>query len=204
VTSWLAGWITALIAGGGYGGVTLLMAIESACIPLPSEVIMPFAGYLVSTGRFSLLPVALAGAVGCNLGSAVAYWVGARGGRPFVARYGRYVLATLDDLDRAERFFDRFGGPAVLLARMLPLVRTFIALPAGIGHMKQLPFHLYTFVGSFAWCLVLAYVGERLGRAWNTNPALHATMHRLDLLVIVVVAAAVAWVIYRHLRHGQR
>jgi membrane protein DedA with SNARE-associated domain len=202
VTAWLAASITALIAAGGYASVVGLMALESACIPIPSELIMTFAGYLVFTGRFSLLPVALAGALGCNLGSIAAYWAGARGGRPFVARYGRYVLASMDDLDRADRFFARFGAISILLGRMLPLVRTFIALPAGIGHMKQLPFHLYTFAGSFIWCLVLAYVGQRLGAQWDSSPALRAVLHRLDLIIVVTLAAAAAWFLYHRLRRA--
>jgi membrane protein DedA with SNARE-associated domain len=200
----LAGWITAIIAASGYGGVALLMALESACTPIPSEVIMPFAGYLVSTGRFNLWLVALAGALGCNLGSAAAYWVGAHGGRPFVARYGRYVLASVEDVDRAERFFARFGAIAMLIGRMLPLVRTFIALPAGIARMKLLPFHLYTFIGSFIWCLVLAYIGEQLGRAWETNPVLHSWMRRLDLFALAAFAFGLVWFIATHWRRAAR
>jgi membrane protein DedA with SNARE-associated domain len=200
MTAALATWITAFISAGGYVGIALLMALESACTPIPSELIMPFAGFLVSTGRFSLLGVTLAGALGCNLGSAAAYWVGAHGGRRFVARYGRYVFATLEDLDSAERFFARFGPIAVLIGRMLPVVRTFIALPAGIGHMKLLPFHLYTFAGSFIWCLGLAYIGERLGRAWDSNPTLQAAMHRLDVVFIAAILFGAAWFVWRRLR----
>ena len=181
MTAWLAGWITAAISALGYGGIAFLMAIESACLPLPSELIMPFAGYLVSTGRFSLLPVTLVGAIGCNLGSVLAYWVGARGGRPLIARYGRYVFATTAHVDQAQRFFARHGAIAVLTGRLLPLVRTFIALPAGIARMQLVPFHLYTFAGSFVWCWALAYAGDRLGRAWNTNPSLHTAMRSLDV-----------------------
>ncbi len=144
----VAAWIVAVISALGYAGVAGLMAVESACIPLPSEVIMPFAGYLASTGRFSLVLAATAGALGCNIGSTLAYAVGARGGRPLVERWGRYVLLSPADLDRAERFFRRFGAPAVLVGRLLPVVRTFIALPAGAARMPQLPFQLYTFVGS--------------------------------------------------------
>jgi membrane protein DedA with SNARE-associated domain len=198
--AFVAGWITALIAAGGYGGVLLLMAIESACIPIPSEGIMTFAGSLVSAGRFNLVLLAAVGALGCNLGSAVAYWVGVRGGRAFVTRYGRYVLATTEDLDRAERFFERFGGVAVLVARLLPVLRTFIALPAGIARMRQLPFHLYTFVGSFAWCLALAYIGDRLGQAWRDDPALQAVLHRLDIAIVVLGVMAVGWFVWHRLR----
>jgi membrane protein DedA with SNARE-associated domain len=200
--AWLAGWITALISAGGYGGVALLMALESACIPIPSELIMPFAGYLASTGRFNLWLVALAGALGCNLGSAAAYWAGARGGRPFVARYGRYMLVSVKDLDSAERFFDRFGAIAVLIGRVLPLIRTFIALPAGIARMRLLPFHAYTFIGSFIWCFALAAIGQQLGRAWNSSPVLHLWMRRLDLLVLAAVAIAMVWFIASHLRRA--
>ena len=195
----LAAWITAAISAGGYAGVAALMAIESACIPLPSELIMPFAGYLTSVGRFSLLGVALAGAIGCNLGSTIAYWIGATGGRRFVDRYGRWILLDHGDLDRAERFFARFGTPAVLIGRLLPVVRTFIALPAGMARMRQAPFQIYTFVGSFIWCYALAYVGEQLGRRWETDPRLRAVMHQFHLVVAVVVLAAVALFLWHKL-----
>ncbi len=196
----LTGWIVAAISTGGYAGLIILMAIESACIPLPSEIIMPFAGYLVSTGTFDLWLVAFAGAVGCNLGSSVAYYVGIRGGRPFVERWGRYALLDLRDLDRAERFFDKFGSFAVLLGRMLPVVRTFIALPAGMARMRQAPFQLYTFVGSYVWCLALAYVGQQLGKRWNTDPRLAEVLHRLDAFIVVVGLAAVGWFVWHRLR----
>ena len=184
----VTGWVVAAISAGGYAGVALLMAIESACIPLPSEIIMPFAGYLVSTGTFNLWLAALAGALGCNLGSTVAYYVGIYGGRPFVERWGRYALLDPRDLDRAERFFDRFGTEAVLIARLLPVVRTFIALPAGMARMRQLPFQIYTFVGSYVWCLGLAYVGQRLGEQWNNDPRLAHVLHRLDAVIVVLGA----------------
>lgn len=196
----VAAWITAAISAGGYAGVAALMALESACIPLPSEVIMPFAGYLASTGRFSVWGVALAGAVGCNIGSTAAYWVGVSGGRRFIRRWGRWVLLEQGDLDRAERFFARFGSPAVLIARLLPVVRTFIALPAGMARMRQIPFQIYTFVGSFVWCWVLAYIGDQLGKRWDSDPRLQAAMHRFDLVVAAVVAAAVGWFLWHKLR----
>lgn len=195
----LAAWITAAISAGGYGGVAALMAIESACIPLPSELIMPFAGYLTSVGRFSLWGVALAGAIGCNIGSTIAYWIGATGGRRFVDRYGRWILFDHGDLDQAERFFARFGTPAVLIGRLLPVVRTFIALPAGMARMRQAPFQIYTFVGSFIWCYALAYVGEQLGRRWDSDPRLRAVMHQFHLVVAVVVLAAVALFLWHKL-----
>ena len=196
----LASWITAAISAGGYGGVALLMAVESACVPLPSEIIMPFAGFLVSTGRFSLVWVAVAGALGCNAGSAVAYAVGASGGRAFILRYGRYVLLDPADLGRAERFFARFGTPAVLIGRLLPVVRTFIALPAGMARMRLLPFHALTFAGSFGWCLALASAGDALGTRWNSDPRLAAILHSLDKLIVVTGFLAVAWFLVARLR----
>ena len=187
----LAGFVIAVIRGGGYLGVMLLMAIESACVPLPSEIIMPFAGYLVSTGRFNLFAVATAGAIGCNLGSILAYEVGRHGGRRFVARYGRYVLLDLHHLDRAERFFRRWGGITVLIGRLLPVIRTFIAFPAGVARMRLLPFHLYTFAGSWPFCFALAWVGRALGDKWDSDPRLKALFHRADaaILALIVIAA---------------
>ena len=196
----VAGLITGFIAAAGYGGVALLMAVESACIPLPSEIIMPFAGYLTTTGQLSLFGVALAGAVGCNLGSAVAYWIGARGGRAFVLRYGRWVLMSQGDLAHAERFFARFGGFAVLIGRLLPVIRTFIALPAGIARMPLLAFHLYTFAGSLVWCYVLAWIGAQLGARWESDPRLSATLHRFDVAIVAVVVLAAAWFVWHRLR----
>jgi membrane protein DedA with SNARE-associated domain len=201
ILTFVVPWITAIISHIGYPGVALLMAIESACIPLPSEIIMPFAGYLVYTGRFSLFWVATAGAIGCNVGSAVAYWVGAYGGRPLVEKYGSYILLDRRDLDRTTRFFERFGTITVLLARMLPVVRTFIALPAGIARMPQLKFHIYTFLGSWPWCFILAYAGMKLGNAWNTDPRLKHILHESDAAVLFLLVAGVAWFIWTHWKH---
>ena len=199
----LAGFIVAVISASGYLGVLLLMAIESACIPLPSEVIMPFAGYLVSTGQLNLFGVATAGALGCNLGSLVAYWIGAKGGRPAIERWGRLVLIGPHELAMTERFFARFGGLAVFIGRLLPMVRTFIALPAGLARMPQLRFHIYTFVGSWIWCLGLAYVGERLGAQWDSNPTLRSLFHRFDVVIAALLIVGVAVFVYRR-RAGRR
>jgi membrane protein DedA with SNARE-associated domain len=196
-----ATFIIAVISSMGYGGVALLMAIESACIPLPSEIIMPFAGYLVSTGELSLIGVATAGAIGCNLGSIPAYALGQYGGRAAVVRYGRYVLMSGDDLDRAERFFARFGGLAVLIGRLLPVVRTFIAVPAGVARMNHWRFHIYTFVGSWPWCFVLAWLGMKLGENWRDDPTLSNILHRMDFVIVGVGVVAVAWFIWHRLKH---
>ena len=200
----IAAWIVGVISAAGYLGIAGLMALESACIPLPSEVIMPFAGYLASTGRFNLVMAATAGALGCNAGSTLAYAVGARGGRALVERWGRHLLLSPGDLDRADRFFHRFGGPAVLIGRLLPVVRTFIALPAGIARMPQLPFQLYTFVGSWPWCYALAYVGYLLGERWDSDPRLRAAMHRFDLAIVGLLALGVGWFVWRHVRASRR
>jgi membrane protein DedA with SNARE-associated domain len=194
----LVPWITGTISHIGYAGVALLMAIESACVPLPSEIIMPFSGYLVYTGRFRLLWVATAGAIGCNIGSAVAYWIGAWGGRPVIERYGGYVLLCRHDLDRATKFFARYGAITVFLGRLLPVVRTFIALPAGIARMPQLRFHVYTFLGSWPWCLALAYVGMKLGKAWETDPLLKHILHRFDALILACLIAGAIWFVRTH------
>jgi len=200
----LAGFIIATIAATGLFGVALMMAIESACIPLPSEIIMPFAGYLASTGQFSLWAAATAGAIGCNIGSAVAYAVGRHGGRRFVERWGGYFLVTHRDLESADRFFARFGSAAVFIARLLPVVRTFIALPAGISGMPQVKFHIYTFLGSWPWCFALAYAGYHLGKAWEANPELRAFMHRFDALIIALILVGLVWYVWRHWRHRVR
>ena len=192
----LAGFVVAVIRGGGYLGVMLLMAIESACIPLPSELIMPFAGYLVSTGEFNLWLAATAGALGCNLGSVVAYEAGKRGGRPVVERWGRYLLIGPDELDTAERFFARWGSAAVLIGRLIPVIRTFIAFPAGVARMRLLPFHLYTFIGSWPFCFALAWVGMKLGDRWNSDPRLKALFHRLDAVVLAVLVIALGLYIW--------
>jgi membrane protein DedA with SNARE-associated domain len=197
----IASFIVATISAIGYGGIVLLMAIESACIPLPSEIIMPFSGYLVFTGRFDLIAVATAGAIGCNLGSTVAYAVGYYGGRPLVEKWGAYVMVSRRDLALVDRFFDRFGGITVFVSRLLPVVRTFIALPAGIARMPQLKFQIYTFLGSWPWCFALAYIGAKLGERWETDPTLREIFHRFDVLIVAVFALAVIWYVWRHWRH---
>jgi membrane protein DedA with SNARE-associated domain len=198
MTEHIVFFIIGVISAAGYGGIVLLMAIESACIPLPSEIIMTFAGYLVYTGRFSLIAAATAGAIGCNLGSEVAYWVGAYGGRPLIEKFGRYVLLSRRDLERTDRFFKKYGDITVLLARMLPIVRTFIALPAGVARMRRGRFHIYTFIGSWPWCFALAYVGMKLGQHWDTDPRIKHVLHRFDAVILVLLVAGFAWFIYSH------
>src|SRR5215471_1815923 len=185
--------IKSIIAATGYGGIVLLMAIESACIPLPSELIMPFAGYLVFEGTMKLFWVATAGAIGCNLGSLVAYEIGCYGGRPLVERYGHRILMGRRELDWADRFFARWGYLAVFVGRLLPVIRTFIALPAGIARMPRLRFHIYTFLGSWPWCFVLAYLGMKAGQHWDY---LREYFHKFDFVIAVFLLVGATWFIW--------
>lgn len=222
ILAFLVHFITRVIESGGYLGIVALMGIESACIPLPSEIIMPFAGALtafhlsagqyLAPGRFGpghewlgLLAVATAGAIGCNLGSVVAYWIGAIGGRPLVLRYGRWVLMSHHDLDRMTYFFQKYGSVTVLVGRLLPIVRTFIAFPAGIAKMRQVRFHVYTFVGSWPWCFVLAYAGRKLGQSWNDpHSSFHELFHRFHTVVEALVLVGVVWFVWSHLRRARQ
>jgi membrane protein DedA with SNARE-associated domain len=190
---YLARFIIAVISHSGYPGIIILMGIESACVPLPSEVIMPFAGYLVSAGRFKLLWVGVAGALGCNVGSIVAYAAGAWGGRPLAEKYGHYVFVTHHDLNLADRWFTRYGDGAVFLARLLPVVRTFIALPAGIARMNFVRFNVFTFLGSLPWCLALAYAGVKLGERWAI---LRQYFHRFDIVLVIAIVLGSGWFIW--------
>jgi membrane protein DedA with SNARE-associated domain len=187
--------IKAVIGTTGYAGIALLMAIESACIPLPSELIMPFAGYLVFEGKLSLFWAATAGAVGCNLGSLIAYEIGYHGGRPLVEKFGSYILLGRRELDWAESFFRRGGQVTVLIGRLLPVVRTFIALPAGIARMPRGRFHLYTFLGSWPWCFGLAYLGMKLGENWRS---LGRYFHKFDAVIGVLLFLGVVYFVYSH------
>lgn len=209
LTDTLTQLITNLYVSTGLLGIVLAMAIESCCIPLPSEIVMPLAGILISThkllsgtnGVVSLLLVALAGAVGCLLGSIVAYGIGYSGGRPLMLRYGRYVLISQHDADKADEFFQRWGSATVFFSRLLPVVRTYISLPAGISKMPFGKFCLYSFLGSFPWCLLLAYLGTILG---NNLATLSPIFHSLDAVIAVVLVVLVALYIWRHIRNDRR
>ncbi|ALA60834.1 conserved membrane protein of unknown function [Nitrospira moscoviensis] len=191
----LSRFVIACISRFGYGGILFTMAIESACIPLPSEIIMPFSGYLVTTGELTMLGVTLAGAVGNVVGSVAAYYAGVWGGRPFVERYGAYVLVSHRDLDMADRWFQKYGEAAVFFSRMLPVVRTFISLPAGIARMHFPRFVLFTFVGALPWCWLLAYVGVKMGERWED---LRVYFHQFDVVIGLGLAAALAFFVWSH------
>jgi membrane protein DedA with SNARE-associated domain len=194
----IASFIITSISTLGLWGIVAMMAIESACIPLPSEIIMPFSGYLVSQGRFLLWETAVAGAFGCVVGSTVAYAVGRYGGRQFIWKYGKYILISHHDMEIADRWFDRHGQFAIFFSRLLPVVRTFISLPAGIAKMRFGMFVLWTFVGSLPWCYALAYVGYKMGDNWDT---LGVYFHRFDAVIGVIIIAGIVWWVWRHIRH---
>jgi membrane protein DedA with SNARE-associated domain len=184
----------------GYPGVVLLMTLESACIPIPSEAIMPFSGSLLITHPergFNFHVLALLGAFGNLLGSVIAYWVGAIGGRPFIEKYGKYILIKKHDLDIADRFFAKYGDITALVSRMLPIVRTFISLPAGISRMNFPRFCIYTFVGAVPFCYLLTWAGIKLGEHWEQ---VHVWLKKADIVVAVVLVALFAIWLKRHLR----
>jgi membrane protein DedA with SNARE-associated domain len=193
----LATWIIGVISSMGYGGIVLLMAIESACIPLPSEIIMPFSGFLVFKGELSLFYVALAGAVGCVLGSIPAYYLGVFGGRPLVEKYGKWVLVSPHDLELADQWFARYGEIIIFIGRLLPVVRTFIAFPAGIARMNMGKFVIYTFTGSFIWCWVLAYAGMKMGQHWES---LHVYFHEFHYVIAAAFVIFAVWYVRRHFK----
>ncbi|HET8668906.1 MAG TPA: DedA family protein [Terriglobales bacterium] len=208
----LSAFVISVISSSGYMGILALMAIESACIPLPSEVIMPFSGYNVYAGAvdpilhlpFNLLLVATFGALGCNLGSLIAYEIGYYGGRPLVEKYGSYILLSKRELDWADHFFTRFGDVTVFVSRLLPVVRTFIAMPAGIARMPRLRFHVYTFIGSWPWCLGLAWIGLKLGEKWDSDPRLKMWFHRFDAIIGGVIVLAAIWFVWSRWQHRIR
>jgi membrane protein DedA with SNARE-associated domain len=200
----LAGFAIWVISTSGYLGIVVLMAIESACIPLPSEVIMPFAGYLVSLGRFTLVGAATAAAIGENIGAAIAYELGKRGGRPLVERYGHWLLIDAEHIEQADHFFRRYGSIAALIGRLLPVIRTFIAFPAGVARMSRLKFHLYTTVGSWPWCFALAWIGMKLGNKWNSDPRIKAAFHSVDAVILVLIVALGAWFVWHRLRGAKK
>ncbi|HTV10153.1 MAG TPA: DedA family protein [Candidatus Aquilonibacter sp.] len=193
--------LTGLSVGAKYTLVLVLMAAQSACVPIPSEVIMPFAGAQLAHSQADLILLAVLASLASNIGSIPAYWVGAIGGRPAVERFGRYVLLGARDLDRTEIFFAKYGSLAVLIGRMLPIIRTFIALPAGIARMNQVRFHVYTFIGSLPWCYALAYFGMRLGDKWQTDPRFKEFFHRFHLGVEAAIVLGAVVFVWSHWKH---
>jgi membrane protein DedA with SNARE-associated domain len=185
------------------------MAIESCCIPLPSEIVMPVAGLLLSQHKLfpginpilGIVLIGLAGSIGCLLGSTAAYWIGYRGGRPLMLKYGRYVLISQHDADKADRFFQKYGSATAFFSRLLPVVRTYISLPAGISKMPFLKFCIYSFAGSLPWCILLTYLGTILG----ANMAkIDPIFKGADVVIAVLVVALVVLYVWRHIRNDRK
>lgn len=179
-------------------GVVIMMAIESACIPLPSEVIMPLAGqYLIVSGDnwVGILEAGFFGALGCTIGSTIAYWVGALGGRPIVEKYGKYLLINKNHLHTADRWFEKYGEATAFFSRFVPVVRTFISFPAGVARMNFGKFLIFTFLGSFPWSAGLAWAGA----VWQPR-AIREAMRPLDLPIAIVIVLLIAWFLIRSYR----
>jgi membrane protein DedA with SNARE-associated domain len=180
----LSGYITQFISSIGYIGVFILMTLESAALPVPSEIVMPFAGYLAYLKKFDLLLISIVGAAGCTAGSLISYYVGLKGGRPLIEKYGRYLLIEKSRIELAETWFKKYGDRAVFFSRLLPVVRTFISLPAGIGKYDLKKLVAFSFIGSLPWCFALAYVGFSLGRSWEN---IIGFFNGLDIIVVAAV-----------------
>ena len=186
------------VYAGGYLGVIALMAVSCACIPIPSEVVMLAAGSLAGQGKLDLWIASLAGTFGCVVGSALAYWAGYYGGRPLIERYRRYLLISAKDLMRTDAWFARYGDATVCFSRLLPIVRAFISLPAGVARMPFWRFCVYTLLGSVPWCVGFAYVGYHTGRRWDV---VKAYLHDFDLAILSALAVLAAWWVWRHVKH---
>ncbi|MBM2831712.1 MAG: rane protein DedA, SNARE-associated domain [Dehalococcoidia bacterium] len=189
----------------GWPGVVLLMAVESAAIPLPSEVIMPLSGWMLikeqDLGAAFTLLAGVYGALGCVLGSAVSYWLGLKGGQPLVEKYGRYFLVTQHDIELANTWFVRYGNAAIFYSRLLPVARTYVSLAAGIARMPFKWFLPLTFLGSFPWCLGLAYAGFLLGSSWNK---IHTVLGPFSYTVLLLAVIGIAYYFYVHIKHYQK
>ena len=190
---YISGYITAFISWIGYAGIFLLMTAESACIPIASEITLPFSGFAVQQGHLSFWMVVMAGTLGCLAGSIISYYVGFYGGRPILERYGKYILIQKHDLDRADAWFTKYGNKAVFFSRMVPIVRTFISLPAGIARLEIKKFLLYSFIGSLPWCIALTYAGVILGNNWGL---LEHYWTYVDIIMIIGIVAFIAYAIY--------
>jgi membrane protein DedA with SNARE-associated domain len=193
----LSHFIINTISSLGYGGVSLLMAIGAFNIPLPSEVILPFSGYLVSTGRFSLPLVAIFASGGWLVGATFSYWLGYSGGRPFAEKYGKYLLISKRDLDHAEKWFGKFGEVTVLIGQVLPVVRNFISITSGISKLKFGKFLAFSFIGAFVWAYLLTWFGLKLGQNWVN---LRDYFKNFDILIVALIVLAIVLWIWRHLR----
>ena len=185
----------------GYPGVFFLMLIESCGIPMPSEIIMPFSGFLVAAGKMNFWIVSFVGAFANLAGSLIAYWIGLKGGRALIEKYGKYVLISKRDLDLADRWFMGFGNWTVFFGRLLPVVRTYISFPAGVAKMEMKRFSLYTFAGALPWSILFTWLGVKMGDNWEQ---IREKLHNFDLAIVVLIAIGIIWYVWRHIKHRVR
>jgi membrane protein DedA with SNARE-associated domain len=202
----LVEFLTTLMQSIGWLGVVVIMALESANIPIPSEVTMPLSGWMLvqargGTALQAFLLGGLWGAVGCTIGSVISYALGAWGGRPLVKRYGKYILVSHEDLEKADRWFARWGDWAAFISRLLPIVRTFISFPAGVVRMNFPRFTVFSFIGSFIWCGLLALGGFYFGEHWEE---LRAIMRPFDIPIAIVIVAAGVYYVYHHIQKNRK
>jgi len=191
----ISSWVIDGISFFGYWGVGFFMALESACLPVPSEVIMPFAGYFVWAGKFSFWPVVIWGTMGNLIGSILAYAVGYYGGRPFIEKYGKYIFLSRHDLDMADKWFGKYGNASIFFSRLLPVIRTFISLPAGIAKMPFGKFCFYTTAGSLPWSILLTWAGLALGQNWAN---LKVYLRNFDgLIIFSVIFIGLAFIFFK-------
>ncbi len=209
LTDTLTTFISNMYVTLGLAGIVVAMALESCCIPLPSEIVMPLAGVMFVEGKLlagvnfwlGLVLLALAGAIGCLIGSSAAYGIGYAGGRPLMLKYGRYVLISQHDADMADRFFQKWGGATAFFSRLMPIVRTYISLPAGITKMPFIKFCIYTFLGSFPWCFLLAYVGTVVG---NNLSVLTPIFRSFEVVIIIALVILLTLYIWRHILNDRK
>lgn len=197
IIDFLANIVIRTIDFTGYVGVFFLMLLESCGIPMPSEVIMPFSGFLVADGKMLFWLIVFAGTFGNLVGSWLAYWIGLKGGRPLIEKYGKYILISKHDLDLADRWFTKYGDWTVFFGRLLPVVRTYISFPAGISKMNFKKFSLYTFFGALPWTALFAWLGIKMGNNWEL---IRTKLHNFDLAIGLVVLALIALYVIRHIR----
>lgn len=197
----LANFTTHIIGIMGYPGIFLLMFAESCGIPMPSEVIMPFSGFLVADGKMTLLFITLAGTLGNLFGSLLAYWIGYRGGRPLIEKYGKYILISNHDLDLADKWFVKYGDWTVFFGRLLPVIRTYISFPAGISKMDVKKFALYTTLGALPWTLLFGWLGVKMGSNWET---IREKLHNFDMAIAAAVVLIIVLYIIRQIRQNRK
>jgi len=197
----LAKIVVSTIGFFGYGGIFMLMTLESCGLPLPSEVIMLFSGFLVADHRLTLWLVILIGTLGDLFGSCLAYWIGYRGGRPLIEKYGKYILISKHDLNLADSWFKKYGDLTVFFGRLLPIIRTYISFPAGISKMNFKRFAFYTFLGALPWTALFAWLGVKMGSNWE---AIRIKLHSFDTAMALVLIILIGLYIWRHIKNSKK